>query len=124
MNKDVRQTVWERCAGYCEFCGKPLDPETWDFHHRQLGTKLDLVVNGIACCHGCHLIGIHGNPQIARSQGFIISKYIKADEFSEVRLLLGGGENPSRGKWVTLTSAGTYAQISLRNDYGTGIIIP
>lgn len=111
MDSSVRQAVWERCKGYCEFCGKPLDPDWWDFHHRQLGTKLDLVENGVASHSFCHVVmpaSIHQNPKVAMERGFIISKYVDRDVFSSVPLLLGGGENESRGRWVTLSDTGIY----------------
>lgn len=114
MNKDVRGIVWERCEGYCEWCGLPLDPEDWDFHHRQLVTKLDLVPNGIAGHHPCHVIApksIHQNPKIARERGFIISQY-EPIPFSQVPLLLFGGIKPSRGRWVLLTEDGKYAKVA------------
>jgi len=113
MDKNVRATVWERCQGLCEFCSRTLDPETWDFHHRQLGTKRDRPSNGIAAHHSCHLVGIHNFPKDARENGFIISKYMPANEFPSVPVLLGGGENPDRGRWVTLTNYGKYKPVSV-----------
>jgi hypothetical protein len=115
MDKEVREIVWERCGGWCEFCGLPLDPEAWDFHHRQLTTKLDLISNGVATCHFCHVIApesIHQNPQFARTKGFIISKFTKQNEFPSVPLFLGGGKNPLRGKWVLLAENGTYSNLA------------
>lgn len=116
MDKEVRSLVWERCKGYCEYCGLPLDYEAWDFHHRQLSTKLDLVSNGVATHSFCHVImpkSIHQNPKVATEKGFIISKYVDRSEFPSVPLLLGGGENPERGRWVTLSENGEYTPVPL-----------
>lgn len=115
LDKDVRALVWERCKGSCEFCSRPLHEDAWSFHHRQLGTKLDLASNGVAVCHRCHMWGIHGNPKTAKEKGFIISKYIDRDEFPAAPLLLFGGENPERGKWVLLTEDGKYEPYILAN---------
>ena len=127
MDSNVRQLVWERSRGFCEFCGLPLDPESFDFHHRQGTTKLDLVANGIAACHFCHVIApksIHQNPRIARDRGFIISRYADASTFSQVPLLLFGGLDKARGRLVVLTSDAKYGMIVLDNSLLTVTIKP
>lgn len=117
MDKEVRHAVWERCKGWCEWCGLPLDPESFDFHHRQGTTKIDLVANGVAVCHFCHVIApksIHQNPRIARDRGFIISRFADPSTFSSAPLLLFGGLDKARGRLVLLTSDGKYARIGTK----------
>lgn len=117
MDGEVRKLVWERCRGYCEFCGFPLDEYEWSFHHRQLVTKLDLVENGIAAHSACHVIApksIHQNPRIARDRGFIISRY-ETTPFSQVPLLLFGGFDKAKGRLVLLSDDGKYARIGSKS---------
>ena len=107
----MRNLVWERCQGVCEFCGAGLDPESWDYHHRQLKTKIDLPSNGLAVHHFCHIQtpgSIHQNPKTAKSRGFIIAGWVKVEEFSTVPLFLGGELWTDRGRWVCLDNFGGY----------------
>lgn len=32
----IREQLWERSGGRCEATGTPLDPETFDAHHRRV----------------------------------------------------------------------------------------
>ena len=112
MDKLVRNLVWERCQGLCEFCGLPLQEDSFDFHHRQLVTKIDLPSNGIAVHSFCHIqtpYSIHQNPQTARERGFIIAGWVKVKDFSAVPLSLYGGSVASPDRWVCLDNFGNYA---------------
>ena len=116
MNKDVRALVWERSRGMCEFCGLPLQEDSFDFHHRQLKTKVDLPSNGLAVHHFCHIQSpgsIHQNPHVSKFLGFIIPSWIRPEDFPIVPVFLHGGTawDPGRSdpdRWVCLDNFGNY----------------
>ena len=73
MDKKVRELVWQRSRGYCEVCGFPLDPESWDFSHRKARKHKgpDTPENGMAIHHHpCHLVDIELHPRLARDKGW------------------------------------------------------
>ena len=96
----------------CEFCGLPLQEDSFDFHHRQLKTKIDLPSNGLAVHHFCHIQtpgSIHQNPALAKGRGFIIPSWIKVKEFHLFGVYLGGAFMEGQGRWVCLDNFGNYA---------------
>ena len=82
----MNESVWDRDGGRCFKCGKPVG-ENWpgySFHHRQsrsLGVNspdnlILLCGSGTTGCHGW----VHGHPKLSRDEGWIVSKYIAAEE--------------------------------------------
>ena len=104
MDKVVRNLVWERSKGLCEYCGLPLDEEAWDFHHRKLrshGGK-DSAENGVALHHFCHLVKIHNHPKTSYANGFMVKS---TGNPREEKLALYGSI------WVYLEAQGTYREV-------------
>lgn len=67
----VRERLYLRCGGYCDWCGHVLT--AFDAHHRKLrsrGGSNDLE-NLVAVCPGCHNT-IHDYPALATERGFMV----------------------------------------------------
>jgi len=83
--KTLRATLWERAEGRCEVSGVPLDPDTFDAHHRRPkgsgGTSrenTDLVTNLLALDPQAHNGGpgsVHGERIWALENGYLIPKH-------------------------------------------------
>jgi len=70
---DVRQGLYLRCGGYCDWCGHVLT--SFDAHHRLLRSRggkntLDNLV--AVCSYPCHHDSIHAYPAIATERGFMV----------------------------------------------------
>ena len=67
--------MWLRDGGRCLRCGSPGS----EVHHRQRravgGHGLQ---NLVLLCADCHHAQIHGHPERARAEGFIVSAYSDA----------------------------------------------
>lgn len=87
----VHDAVWERCGGYCEKCGLPLQDNNWHWHHRLLKSQggKDSVTNGIAVHWQCHSI-IHTNPMQAYEYGYMVPM---GNNPAEWRLTLPNGRS-------------------------------
>jgi hypothetical protein len=72
----TRQTVLERCGGYCERCGRNLAGVPMSVHHRRargMGGTTDPVINTVsnlvAIC-GSGVTFCHGEIESHRTQGY------------------------------------------------------
>ena len=76
MDRDLRELTWERSKGYCEHCGKPLDPEGWHWSHRKGKAQGGIyhIQNGLATTPHCHLVKITNHPKIAMQNGWMVSR--------------------------------------------------
>jgi len=111
MEKSLREIVFARSKGYCEFCGKPL-PASWAIHHRKLRSRggRDEVENLVALHHNCHNLGtksVHLNPSMSEQKGFMVGSWQNP---SECPLTLPSGET------VILTAEGTYHYLEGKKD--------
>lgn len=82
--KKLREQLWQRCNGYCEVCGFPLEKENYALHHRKLRSRggKDEIANVMALHHKCHNLGtnsVHLNPKWATENGFMVSAYDTPD---------------------------------------------
>lgn len=83
--KWIREQLWERCGGFCEVSGVPLDPETFDVHHRRNGgmggtrrADKHSLPNLLAVTPAVHNaaphgeVSIHGNPEWSMPLGYLL----------------------------------------------------
>jgi len=80
VDKRLRELVFNRSMGYCEWCGSPL-PMSWAIHHRKLKSQggKDSAANLIALHHECHNLGshaVHLNVNLACDRGFIVRSWL------------------------------------------------
>jgi hypothetical protein len=83
---DLRGKLWTRCEGRCEVSGRPLDPETFDAHHRRNkgmgGTSRpdrDWLTNLLALDPQVHNGGpasVHGRRTWAEGRGLLVPKNV------------------------------------------------
>lgn len=70
LTGDVREQVWARSGECCEGCGRGLDRDTWECHHRRtkgMGGSADPATNApvnlLALCPSpCHADATSGEP--------------------------------------------------------------
>lgn len=82
----IREQLWDRCGGYCEVSGLPLDPETFDAHHRRNkgmgGTDRpdkNWLTNLLALDPAIHNGGpqsVHGRRAWSEERGFLVPKHV------------------------------------------------
>lgn len=106
----IRETLLERCDGRCEVSGQPLDPHTFDVHHRRNkgmgGTSrpdvhdLDNLLALAPFVHNLSPDSVHGNPAWSRPRGYLLRKDTERPGDYPV-LLLGR-------TWVLLGKSGRY----------------
>lgn len=80
----LTDALWERSGGLCEITGVPLDPETFDRHHRRPrgagGSRLldtDTLPNLLAldpAIHNGQPHSVHQDPRWSRPFGYLLSK--------------------------------------------------
>lgn len=80
----IREQLWTRSGGLCEVSGRPLDPETFDAHHRRnkgMGgtdrTDTDSLSNLLALDPVIHNGGpqsVHGRRGWSEERGYLIPK--------------------------------------------------
>lgn len=59
----VRNQIWERTKGDCEWCGKPISEQSLHMHeviHRGKGGEVSLQ-NSVGLCYECHFSLGHGD---------------------------------------------------------------
>lgn len=111
---DLREKLWMRSGGRCEVSGIPLDPLSWDAHHRRNkgmgGTyreNTDTLPNLLVThplVHNLRPDSVHGNPAWSAPLGYLLSKNIERPELVPVKL---------HGRaWVLLTADGGYLALS------------
>lgn len=106
----IRELLWKRSGGRCEVSGRPLDPETFDVHHRRNkgmgGTSRpdrDAVWNLLALDPVIHNGGpqsVHGRRKWAQDRGFLIPKNVNRIRLWPVKL--------HDTTWVLLRPDGEY----------------
>lgn len=117
----IRKLLWRRCGGQCEVSGRPLDPETFDVHHRRNkgmgGTSRqdrDAIWNLLALDPVVHNGGpqsVHGRRKWAEDRGFMIPKNVNRIQLWPVKL---------RGiTWVLLRPDGEYHYLPVRAKQAT-----
>lgn len=101
FSKQVRVTVRERSAGWCERCDRKFGEHA---HHRRVkgagGSRRESThqaSNALWLCMDCH-DDIHGEVGQALENGWLVSQY--ADP-AQTRVLY-------RGRWVLLDDNGTW----------------
>jgi hypothetical protein len=109
----IRADLWERCKGLCEVSGQPLDPDTFDAHHRRNkgmgGTSrldTDTLPNLLALLPFVHNLSpdsVHGAPAASRAHGYLIGKDENRPDL--VPVLLHGR------RWVLLGQTGGYIDL-------------
>lgn len=82
----LRDLLWQRCGGRCEVSGLPLDPDTFDAHHRRNkgmgGTSrpdTDTLPNLLALDPDVHNGGpdsVHGRRVWSHDRGYLIPKHV------------------------------------------------
>lgn len=78
----LREQLWTRCDGFCEVSGVPLDPDTFDAHHRRPkgmgGTRRadrDWLSNLLATDPVIHNGGpqsVHGRRDWSEPRGYLL----------------------------------------------------
>jgi hypothetical protein len=114
--KTLRAALWERSSGRCEVSGRPLDPDTFDAHHRRLkgmgGTSRpdrDALYNLLALDPQVHNAGpqsVHGRGGYdgwSMTNGYIVPKHCDTPGLVPVTL--------HDRRRVLLTAAGGYTLI-------------
>lgn len=73
MDGSLRDAIIERAEYRCDLCCKPLSPERWECHHRQLRAQLgaDHVANLLALHGSCHR-WVHDHPEWSYGHGFMV----------------------------------------------------
>jgi len=96
--KELREQIFDRSMGLCDYCGTGVKPDEWHLHHRQLrsGQGADTPANCIVVHPACHH-QIHAHPKESSIQGFIVSRY--ADPAS-TPMKRGSAAMTGRGEWV------------------------
>jgi 5-methylcytosine-specific restriction endonuclease McrA len=89
----LRETVWQRCGGYCEMCGVPVRRDQFALHHRKLKSRggKNEVTNLVALHHYCHNLGtdsVHLNPEVATRAGFLVASWCDP---ADIPVILGDG---------------------------------
>lgn len=75
--KEIRDAVWLRDEGCCVICGRSLDPERWQCHHRRYLSRggKDELANFIALDARCHLVAVHEDyTGLATANGWAVSR--------------------------------------------------
>lgn len=105
---ELRPILWERCRGVCERCGRHLDYDTFEAHHRKFRSRggLDRIENLAALCGDDHRWA-HANNREAGLAGFTVTRTANPAEIPmHVRSALGVTYR------VLLTPEGTYRKAS------------
>lgn len=101
----VRKVVWRRCGGRCESSGEPLDPATWQCHHRKFRSRggQHSVTNAVALTPRMHRTVHNRGQATAEARGFVVAS--AADPATTpVRLF--------DGRPVLLRPDGTYEEVA------------
>jgi hypothetical protein len=108
--KKLREQLWARSGGMCEITARPLDPETFDAHHRRPkslgGTYRELtdsLVNLLALdpeVHNGAPWSVHQKPEWSRPRGYLLSSHLDDAQMSAFPVLYRGRT------WVTLDQEG------------------
>ncbi len=76
--KALKDAVWERDGGWCVICGRGLNPDHWEAHHRKYLSRggKDELCNLIAVCPiRCHIVAIHEDSTgLATANGWAVSR--------------------------------------------------
>jgi hypothetical protein len=105
----LRQQLWERTGGgYCEACGKKLNPLWWDANHRKLAGQggLDELPNLVALhpsCHTLHAGAVHEETGAAYDRGLLV-RFAVDPRTAPLHL--------PDGHWVLLTYDGQYEEVA------------
>lgn len=112
--KKIREVLWERSVGRCEVSGQPLDPDTFDAHHRRNkgmgGTSradVDNLTNLLALDPIVHNGGpqsVHGRRRWSEARGYLIPKHASELDRWPVWLPLGH----QGWRWMLLGMDGQY----------------
>jgi hypothetical protein len=72
----TRDALFARCKGLCEACGKALNRQRFDAHHRQRRRGGDHRLCNLVALHpACHTVqpdSVHQNPKRSRDLGLIV----------------------------------------------------
>jgi len=109
----LREALWARSGGRCEVSGKPLDPDTFDAHHRRNkgmgGTcreDTDTLPNLLALDPQVHNGGpgsVHADRNgVSGPRGWLVSK-LSSEPLDRVPVLVALSENMRQ--WVLLVDA-------------------
>lgn len=109
----IREKLLIRCEGLCEVSGLPLDPDTFDAHHRRNkgmgGTSRadrDALSNLIALDpvvhNGCPQ-SVHARREWSDERGYLVPKH--EERAKDFPILLRGV------RWVYLTDDGRYLPV-------------
>lgn len=111
--KIIREKLWKRSEGLCEVSGLPLNPDTFDAHHRRNkgmgGTyrpDTDSLSNLLALDPDVHNGGpqsVHGRRPWSEERGYLLPKDLERAVTWPV--LIHGR------RWVYLLSTGEYRDI-------------
>ena len=118
----LREALWKRCGGRCEVSGVPLDPETFDAHHRRNkgmgGTSRpdrDAIWNLLALDPVVHNGGpqsVHGRRAWSEQRGFLIPKGVDNIQLWPVKL--------HNRTWVTLSGDGQHVPCRRQGETPAG----
>jgi hypothetical protein len=76
MDPDLRRSIVDRAGYACDLCRRPLSPDRWECHHRQLRAQLgpDSLSNLIALHDRCHR-WVHNHPTWSYTRGFLVPSH-------------------------------------------------
>jgi hypothetical protein len=103
-----RYQVRQRDMVRCGRCGSPTTNGQW--HHRR--TRKEVLphrhcpCNGVWLCAACH-VRVHQNPEQARDEGFIVSRYEEDPGLFRIKMWHG---------WVLLDCNGAFAPVERVDD--------
>lgn len=111
--KILRAVLLERCEGHCEVSGLPLDPDTFDAHHRRPkgmgGTARvdrDALSNLIALdpeVHNCGPDSVHARRGWSEERGYLLPQ--------STPLAISWPVLVRGVRWVFLLNDGTYREV-------------
>ena len=77
MERELRERLFTRAAGYCERCGGGMEFESFAAHHRLLRSQggTDSLPNLMALHHSCHngdTKSVHAHPHTSYNEGWMV----------------------------------------------------
>lgn len=107
----LREYVWKRAAGRCDWCGSQLSPFRWECHHRQLRSRggKDVAENLIALHPGCHSWA-HHHPTEATAVGLLVPSWADPAAWPLTRHH-GAWAQPTDRGWVKATPTADQAAL-------------
>lgn len=101
---EIRAAVLERDGYQCARCGRPCVYDH-SIHHRILGNRKDMRASNLVTLCGSGTTGCHGwvhaHPTLAQDDGYIVSKFHKAQDTPDIPVVYGAANGRIAG-WYAL----------------------